>query len=189
MITNTVLDDISHVIGFTATQRLAVWYGDTNLYVPTFMAEDHALVGLIGESSYRALVGAFGGKTLWVPLGTAEADRTQKRIAEMIVLGNHPQQIADVLGMSVKRIRQVIDALRSRGLIALVAKRAKESARQNRGAKPAPETAPGKPPGKTPQESPDRVSEASNDAGKGELAPRVAHALDDLGLLWRGAQR
>lgn len=182
---NTVLDDISFVIGFTATQRLAVWYGDTNLYVPTFMADDHALVGLIGAASYGALVRNFGGKLLWIPMGGVEGDRTQKRIAELLVLGNNPGQIADLLGMSPRRIRQVIDLLRDRGLLALMAKRQGETARQNRGAKPGGQNRPEK----TPMETQDGVFSAANQPQAGLGPPARVNALDELGILWRGSRR
>lgn len=154
---NTVLDDMSAVIGFTATQRIAVWFGDTNLYVPTFVSdEQHALSRLIGDSAYAALVREFGGKTLWIPHGSQASDKMQRQIAEMIVMGTTRETIADLLMLSPRRIQQLTDALREKGLIALVAKRRQDSARKNRWQKSpaeADDSFHGNQPGKTPQEN------------------------------------
>ncbi len=130
---NTVLDDISAVIGFTPTMRLAAWYGDTNLYVPTYLELESPLAGLIGSSAYAALVKEFGGKTLSIPHGTMAADKMQRTIAEMLVLGIGPEKIADFLFVSERRVWQIINILRERKLIALISNRTKNALRKSRG--------------------------------------------------------
>ena len=62
---NTTLDDISAVIGFTATLRLSAWYGNgNNLYVPPVVAEHHVLANLLGRSAAERLAREFGGDWL-----------------------------------------------------------------------------------------------------------------------------
>lgn len=191
MTMNTVLDDISTIIGFSATQRLAVWYGDMNLYIPTVIVEaqdraDHALVVIVGEAPYRALVKQFGGKTLWIPHATSEADKTRKRIAELTLAGNKDSVIADLMGLSYRRIQQVKAELREAGLLALVAKRGlEERAREKRGQKTSQENA-GE---KAPQEGQDATQKAlaAVPQGLGSMQPPGGSLADIIGA-WRGTR-
>lgn len=52
----TVLDDLSAVIGFTATTQLSAWFGDGtgNLYTPSEVEEGQLIVRLIGMPAARA---------------------------------------------------------------------------------------------------------------------------------------
>lgn len=62
-IKNTILDDISAVIGFTATSVIAAWYGrnGSSLYIPESPKTPNHLQRLIGQPAYERLVGAFPG--------------------------------------------------------------------------------------------------------------------------------
>lgn len=191
---NTVLDDISTVIGFSATQRLAVWYGDMNLYIPTLVVEaqdraDHALVVIVGEQAYRALVREFGGHTLWIPHATSEADKTRKRIADLTLAGNKDSVIADLMGLSYRRIQQVKAELREAGFLALLAKRGlEERAREKRGGK-APQEMPLE---NATQETPAATAKAlaAVAAGLGSLTDAKAPGVDLANVLgaWRGSR-
>ena len=65
---NTTLDDISAVIGFSATLRLVAWFGDgSNLYVPNSAEDGHLLVRLLGLPSAKRLCEAWPGEHLAVP--------------------------------------------------------------------------------------------------------------------------
>lgn len=89
---NSMLDDISAVIGFTATLRLSAWYGDRgNLYIPSNTEEGHPLTKLLGVSVAKRLSKEWGGTHISVPRLTGYEEDGQKRfIGEMLARGCSP---------------------------------------------------------------------------------------------------
>jgi hypothetical protein len=118
-IRNTTLDDISAVIGFTATLRLSAWFGDgNNLYVPAKVVPESVLVKLIGEPAAKAMSNEWGGTTLAIPrLRSFEEDHRRQFIARMLERGFGTREVATQLRMSERRVQQIMRELELAGLI------------------------------------------------------------------------
>lgn len=116
---NTTLDDISALIGFSATIRLAAWYGDLHkCYVPKTAKEGHHLAALLGGSAAEKLTKEWGGKHLSIPrLQQYEVWSQRQKIGELLQAGVPTQHIAVHVGMSERRVQQICRELEVAGLI------------------------------------------------------------------------
>ena len=116
---NTTLDDISSVIGFSATLRLVAWFGDgSNLYVPNTAEEGHFLVRLIGLPAAARLCEAWPGEHLAVPrLRDHEDDLRKRFVARMIAKGFGTREIAGMQRISERRVQQILRELELAGLV------------------------------------------------------------------------
>jgi DNA-binding NarL/FixJ family response regulator len=120
---NTTLDDIATVIGFTATLRLAAYYGGQNLYVPANPDEGCQIVRLIGLSASRRLAGEFGSEHVAVPTMWAyEEDQRNRLILNLLKQGQSPKEIAHTTGMTERRVQQIRRHLEDVGLMPLIVK-------------------------------------------------------------------
>ena len=122
----TTLEDISAVVGLTATLRLAAWFGDgtSNAYVPQEAEEGQLLVRLIGLPAAKALSKEWGGEHLAVPrLRDYEDDMRKKAIGRMFEKGFGSREIAAHLRISERRVQQICRELEVAGLIAIVGPR------------------------------------------------------------------
>lgn len=104
----TTLDDLSAVIGYTATRIVAAWFPGRQLYVPARAYPEHPLALLIGFPALRALVEEYAVETFWIPW-QEEDDRFRRdrRIAEMLVAGSTPGEIGEAVGLSARRVEQI----------------------------------------------------------------------------------
>lgn len=119
---NTTLDDLSAVIGFSATLRLAAWFGDRgNLYIPDKVEEGQLLVKLIGMSAAKKLTEEWGLQHLSVPrLTSYEEDERKRTIAWLLEHGASTKQIARELRRSERRVQQIQRELEAAGLIQIM---------------------------------------------------------------------
>ena len=119
---NTTLDDISAVIGFTATVRLAAWYGNgNNLFVPSNVEEGQVLVVLIGRSAAERLTKEFGGTHLAVPrISSYEEDMRRQRVCAMLGKGFSTREVSRHERMSERRVQQICREMELAGLMAPV---------------------------------------------------------------------
>lgn len=120
---NTTLDDLSALIGFTATLRLAVWFGDrkTNLYVPNTVGEGQSLVGLIGESAARRLSAEFGRQHINVPsLHSALREKRYELVHRRLLEGAGSKSISKEVGISERRVSQLRVEFERLGLLPMV---------------------------------------------------------------------
>lgn len=119
---NTTLDDISAVIGFTATVRLAAWYGNgNNLFVPNTVEDGQVLVVLIGRSAAERLTMEFGGTHLAVPRITSyEEDMRRQRVCAMLGKGFSTREVSRHERMSERRVQQICREMELAGLMAPV---------------------------------------------------------------------
>ena len=120
----SILDDVSSVIGFTATSVLCAWYGGCQLYVPAKAGPDHPLVDLIGEAALRALVREFGSEHLKIPGDRSTTRyRRDRSISERFAEGWTPTRVADEFGLSLRRVEQLRAELTDWGWVAYAAGR------------------------------------------------------------------
>lgn len=115
---NTTLDDLSAVIGFTATARLASWFGGRNLYVPLRAKSGDLLPDLIGMAATKRLVDEFGGDWLAMPsLAIALRDSRYAMLCRRMQEGEPLMSIAEDVKMSRRRLEQLRVEFRSLGLL------------------------------------------------------------------------
>lgn len=114
---NSILDDLSAVVGYTATRKLAAWFGGRRLYVPQRASESHPLATLIGMPAFRALVREFAGDDdVFIP-SSLEDERylRDREIAERLAAGESAREIAARLSLTDRRIEQIRLDLAQRG--------------------------------------------------------------------------
>ncbi len=117
---NTILDDISAVIGLSATLKLVAWFGDgiANLYVPATAEEGQLLPKIIGLPAARLLSKEWPKKHLNIPrLHNYEVEMRKRAIARMLEKGYSLREVAGQLQMSERRVSQIKEELRSSGLL------------------------------------------------------------------------
>ena len=134
---NTTLDDVSAVIGFSATLRLAAWYGGRtqNLYVPQEAVEGQVLVLLLGMDNAQRLSREWGGQMLAIPGIEAYEDMQRKRhVGRMFEKGFGTREIASQMRLSERRVQQICRELEVAGLIPVQGpKMPRKNAPENRG--------------------------------------------------------
>lgn len=118
---NTTFDDLASVIGFTATLRIAVYFGGSNLYVAAEPDESQQVVKLIGMPAARRLAEQWGTETIAVPTMWAyEEDQRNRLVGNLLRRGISPKDIARDMGLSERRIQQIRRHLEDAGLVPLV---------------------------------------------------------------------
>ena len=122
-IKNTTLDDLAAVIGFSATLRLSVWFGDRgSLYIPNCTSESQFLAKLIGLPAATALSNAWGREHVSVPgMRQYQNDVVRRDIGEMFEHGLSSRKIAKQKGMTQRRVQQICRELECAELISIVA--------------------------------------------------------------------
>lgn len=116
---NSILDDLAAVIGFSATARLAAWYGYGNsLYIPIHVDENQTLVRLIGLPAAKALTKSWPGQFLSLhPLRGYEQEVVRYRVSRMTTMGATHREIASIVGLGERRVQQIQRELLDAGLL------------------------------------------------------------------------
>lgn len=119
---NNTLDDISAVIGFTATLHLSAWFGGgNNLFIPEKVDENHFLSRLIGLQNAQKLVDEWGNEHISVPSMQTYHDLLQKKqIGRLFEMGFGSREIANHFRRTERRVQQICRELEAAGLIAVV---------------------------------------------------------------------
>ena len=149
---NTTLDDISTVIGFTLTLRVAAWFGNTNnMYVPADVEDDQLLVRLLGRRPAEKLAEAFPDEWIAVPRLTAyEEDERRHRIALLLARGFSTREVSKLERISERRVQQLCRELEVSGVIPPIG----ADTTLQLGGKEHGKISGEKPPGKTPRKNP-----------------------------------
>lgn len=131
---NTILDDISAEIGFTATSIIAAWYGTPrradipnrrdSLYIPKTDDAPSHLKDLIGPSAYSRLVKAFGGTFIrHVPQNTNYLrNLCRRQVFDMLKEGMDVNTIRAATGLSALHITTVRRELEDVGVLPVILK-------------------------------------------------------------------
>jgi hypothetical protein len=121
---NTTLDDLSALIGFSATVKLAAWFGGISLWIPDVVEEGQVLVRLVGMSSAAKLTQEWGCSFVYMPPLNAYEDEVQRRqIGRMLEKGFGSKEIARHNRLSERRVQQLARELEQQGLIEIVVPR------------------------------------------------------------------
>ena len=138
--TNSVLDDISATIGYTATNALVDLLGGRTLFVPSTVVEGHYLEKVIGKSALRELVKEFGNSHIYIPEGKwRDVDRKSRRVAMLFVSGKKTMEVANIIGISHVRARQIYVELEGAGLLPVVGEAREIVLRNTGGSETSPE--------------------------------------------------
>lgn len=118
---NGVLEDISAVIGFTATTRLVAMFGPGKLLVPVAANPDHAITLAIGMPAAQRLSSEWGGQVLELSM---HADfhhaRMLRAVAAMLNAGMPAKDVAGVVGLTERQVRRLRGEAENMGLLPLV---------------------------------------------------------------------
>lgn len=105
---NTTLDDIAHVIGFSAAVRISAYYGGRDLYVPTEVSELHPIAKLIGVSRTRAMVNEWPGDRISIPtLSFVSQEERHAKVLYRTLRGFSASEISQELNISKRRVHQI----------------------------------------------------------------------------------
>lgn len=115
---NSTLDDISAVIGFSATVRLAANYGDRDVNVPLVVSDLHPVAKLIGVSRMNALHSNWQGDRIAVPsLKMVESEIRRAKILSLLLQGISTYTIAEVMALTDRRVYQLKKEFTEIGLL------------------------------------------------------------------------
>lgn len=122
---NGVLEDISAVIGFTATTRLVAIFGSgpepKQLLIPVSASPDHAITMAIGASAMRRLVEEWGGQVIKL---CSHSDfhhtRLVRAVSSMLKDGMPPKDVAGVVGITERHVRRLRGEAEELGLLPMV---------------------------------------------------------------------
>jgi hypothetical protein len=111
--------EIAEVIGVETTMRLINQlptcatpsnrhHAIPILYVPKRLSPDHRLVQILGWHDANRLVQHFGGEIL-APANCADVYKAirNRYIRELLALGYKPDLVADLIGMTVRNVRNI----------------------------------------------------------------------------------
>lgn len=142
---NTTLDDVSALVGFSATLRLSAWFGDgAPVYIPAEPEEGQLIVRLIGMSAAKALSKQWGRELIALPrLSQYDGDVVRQRVGRLHEMGFGPGEIGQHLRISKRRAQQTLAELSEAKLLPEIAhKIARKNPGQSRQEKEALEKAP-----------------------------------------------
>lgn len=105
---NSDLDRLAHVVGYSATRVLAVWFPGRVLYVPVNADPGHPIARLISLPRLQALVREYPGERFSMPTEGSDGEPARaRRIAAAFAAGIGAREIAATLGLSVRRVEQI----------------------------------------------------------------------------------
>jgi hypothetical protein len=118
---NTILEDISQVIGYSATNRLVDWFGGTDLYVPDAPSRNHLIANIVGYSAMVALCNTYRQSTLAIPFDNQrDISRRNRMIGLMIERGISESEISRVSLLSRAMLRKIRLQLERDGVLPLI---------------------------------------------------------------------
>lgn len=116
---NSTLDDLSAVIGFSATLRLVAWFGKrAPMYVPAVAKEGQLICTLIGITAAKALSKEWGNERITVPgLNSHHLDVIRHSICQMAQKGVSVSEMCRQIDLSERRVQQIYAELEAANLL------------------------------------------------------------------------
>ncbi len=101
-------------IGIDAALTLVAFCdGAPTLYIPGFYRAGHILERVLGDAGFLHLIASFGGETICMPRLNLDAERRIGAVYRGMKAGQSTRKIADGLGISYRRVRQIEVAIKS----------------------------------------------------------------------------
>jgi hypothetical protein len=116
------LSHLVEAIGLEGALTLAAFAGGRTLYVPECYRPGHLLERLLGEEIFLRMIAAHGGETVMFVHARMDAERRVGAVYRGMRAGLSTQQIADQLGISYRRVRQIEVAIRGDGPLTSLAR-------------------------------------------------------------------
>jgi len=118
---NTLLDDISAVIGFTPTVLLASWFGGTQIRVVSKFDENHLVAKIIGVRAFERLVGTFGDTNIHIPkVAIHQRFLRWKRVHDLLLAGSSVNAIVEELGITIQHVHNIRRDLEDSGILPII---------------------------------------------------------------------
>lgn len=114
---NTILEDISTIIGYSATTRLTGWFGGRWLRVPLRYSDEHLIARIIGPQAFSRLVTAMPGEFFFVPQDMQLPMMRRNRVVfDMLCKGERLKTISEAVRLSERQVYGIRRKLREAGL-------------------------------------------------------------------------
>ncbi len=124
----TAFCNLAEAIGLEAALVLVAFAGGSTVYAPEKYHVDHLLERVLGETAFLRLVAFAGGETLCLPQAGMEPERRVGAVYRGMRAGLSTRQIADGLGCTYRRVRQIEVAIRNGAPLTALARRGAENA-------------------------------------------------------------
>lgn len=112
----TAFSALVKAIGLNGALALVAFCdGQPTLYVPGCYRSGHLLERVLGEDGFLRLIASYGGETICVPRVHMDAERRLGAVYRGMRAGLSTRQIADQLGITFRRVRQIEVAIRGSG--------------------------------------------------------------------------
>lgn len=120
-----MLSRLVESIGIECAMVLVAFFdGVPTMYVPERYRSGHILVRVIGEVAFLRLIADFGGETIMLPHPRFDAERRLGAVYRGMRDGLTTRQIAEQLGISYRRVRQIEVAIKAEGALTTAARNA-----------------------------------------------------------------
>jgi len=107
---NTVLDDLSALIGLRATVLLAAWWGGRNIVIPAARVDTSVIAKVIGIEATRRLSEAYGAEQIFIPsLNWFEEVRRAKQVHALRARGIPDAEIAQIMVMTRREVADMAE--------------------------------------------------------------------------------
>jgi len=107
---NTVLEDLSAIIGLRATVLLAAWWGGRNIVIPATRPETSVITKVIGVEATRRLSDAYGAEQIFIPnLNWFEEVRRAKQVHALRARGIPDAEIAQIMVMTRREVADMAE--------------------------------------------------------------------------------
>lgn len=100
-------NDLAAAIGAEAALRLCGVYGGRRVYVPAAPDADHSIAKIMQPGDFAMLCRAYSGEAIDVPSLDLRQDQTASRVRFLAGRSIASDDIAWVLGISARRVRQI----------------------------------------------------------------------------------
>ncbi len=114
---------LAEAIGINAALALVAFCdGAPTIYAPAQYRKNHILERVLGEDGFLRLIASFGGETVCMPRLAVDAERRLGAVYRGMRDGLTTRQIADRLGISYRRVRQIEVAIKGTGPLTTTAR-------------------------------------------------------------------
>lgn len=118
---NTLLDDISAEIGYTATTLMAAWHGGSVVHIPRNVVPGHPLATLLGEPAFARLVKAYPGNDLFIPKNSVLQRVVRWRtVRDMLLAGHNTRTVGEETGLTPRNVQKLRQKLEALGLLPVI---------------------------------------------------------------------
>lgn len=118
-----MLSRLVESVGLGSALALAAFFdGVRTMYVPERYRSGHILERVLGEVAFLRLIADFGGETVMVPRPHFDAERRLGAVYRGMRAGLTTAQIAEQLGITYRRVRQIEVAILAGGPLTALAR-------------------------------------------------------------------